>query len=224
MNLSDITACVLTRNDSYFIRHILSPLVARLGAVNVIDTGSTDGTIELAESMGVPVIRKGPSTTEAVGKYRNELQEMSKTPWTMIVDSDELYPVEFFDDLERYKVAPNKIIGFTPMISVDFIDGHYVLMDDKFSRLALHPNTMRYEREYPFESPVGFRDPGNFFYVETDITSYHLHRLNRSPKDSEVPLRVDKQYLYSLQAVERAVIGPVDLPLDPRYPDPYAIE
>lgn len=221
MVLSEITACVLTRNDSYFIRHVLSPLIAKLGDVKVIDTGSTDGTIELIQSMGVEVVAKGPSTAEEVGEYRNELQRMSKTPWTMVVDSDELYHVEFFDDLARYEVEPGKIIGFTPMVSVDFVDGQYVMMDDRFSRLALHPKTMLYEREYPFESPVGFRDPGNFFYVKTDITSYHLHRLNRSPKDSEVPLRVDKQYLYSLQKVERPVLGPVTLPLDPRFSDPY---
>lgn len=220
MNLKDITACLLVKNESYFIGHILTPLISSLGSVLLFDTGSEDGTPEIAEKMGVKVVRKGESTAEQIGEYRTEMNAMVETPWTMVVDGDELYPTEMFRDIAAFDVLPNKIVGFTPMISVDYVDGEYQLIDDLFSRLALHPKGTRYAGEYPFESPVTFADPANFFYIKTMHRAYHLHRLKRSPLDHRVFLRKDKQFLYCLQEKNLPLIGLVELPLNPEFPDP----
>jgi glycosyltransferase involved in cell wall biosynthesis len=223
MDLRDITACVLVKNEAHFIAHVVSPLLKKLGAVLVFDTGSEDGTPDICEGMGCKVVRKNPQSQDELGSYRTEMNAMAETPWTMIVDGDELNPVELLDDIAKHEVLPGKIVGFTPMISVDFVDGQYVMMDDKFSRLALHPRGTIYKGDYPFESPVTFADPGNFFYIQSPHMAYHLHRLNRSPLDDRVFMRKDKQFLYSLQEKVLPVIGPVALPLDPNYPDPYAV-
>jgi hypothetical protein len=96
-----------------------------------------------------------------------------------------------------------------------------VLLADKFSRLALHPRGTVYRGDYPFESPVAFADPANYFYVETQHTAYHLHRLIRSPMDNRVVLRKEKQFKFSMQDKDIPVIGPIVLPLNPNFPDPY---
>jgi glycosyltransferase involved in cell wall biosynthesis len=222
MNLNDITALVMVKNESFFIGHVLSPLVRRLAGVIFFDTGSQDGTPEIAESLGIQVYRKGDSSPEALGKYRTEMCNLCPTPWNLIVDGDELYEDEMFDDIAEYEVPPGKIVGFTSMCSVDFVDGQYVLLQDMFSRLALHPKGTIYQGEYPFESPGSFADPSNFFYVPTRKHAYHLHRLVRSPLDEKVFMRKDKQFTFSLQNVTVPIAGPVTLPFDARFHDPFA--
>lgn len=224
MNLKEVTACVLVKNEEYFIRHVLSPLIKTMGEVLVFDTGSTDRTVEFARSIGATVVEKGQSDEYQVGGYRNEMNRMAKNPWTMIVDGDELYSVETLLEIEKYDIPEGKQLGFTRMCSVDWKEPHgYVLIADMFNRVAFHPRTATYKGVYPFESPHLFDEPNKFFYVPTEGFAFHLHRLNRSPKDDEVYLRKDKQFKYSMQDAQLPIVGPVVLPLDPNYPNPYEL-
>lgn len=212
----------MVKNEANFIGHVVAPLMAKLGDVMVFDTGSEDETIEICRGLGATVICKGESIVEQIGAYRTEMNQIVKTGWSMICDGDELYSTEMLDEIAEYDIPDGKIMGFTTMISVDFVDGRYVLVDDLFNRLAFHPRGTVYRGDYPFESPVPFADPGNYFYVPTNHTAYHLHRLVRSPMDDRVQKRKEKQFLYSMQEANLPVIGPVILPLNPRFPDVYA--
>ena len=217
MRLRDITSVTIVKNEANYIGHVIAPLVSRLGGVIVFDTGSTDGTAEICEGLGATVVRKGESTPYQLGVYRTEMGIMADTPWTMVVDGDELYSTDMLDEIDNLPVPEGKTLGFTRMCSVDYIDGQYVLLKDMFNRVALHPKTVQYHGEYPFESPILFDDPNNFFYLPTENFAYHLHRLDRSPLDSSVFMRKDKQYLFALQNVTVPVDRPVTLPLDPKF-------
>lgn len=221
MNLRDVTACVLVKNEINYIGHILSPLVKKFGEVLVYDTGSTDGTIDVAKSMGANVVEKGGSSEYAIGSFRTEMNRVASCSWTMIVDGDELYPLEMIEEIEGLPIPEGKKLGFTRMCSVDWEDGSYVQKDDMFNRVAFHPKGSTYKGEYPFESPHLFENPANYFYLDTKLCAWHLHRLNRSPIDQEVYRRKEKQFQYSMQDKVIPSIGRIELPLDGRFPDPY---
>lgn len=220
MNWSDVTICTMVKNEEYFIGHILSPFIGR-AHVTVYDTGSEDKTAEIAEKMGAEVHRKGNSTPIQLGEYRSEMNRNAVTKWTMLVDGDELYSKDMLDEIEKIDIPNAGRLGFTQMVSIDYKDG-YVILDDFFSRLAFHPAKMEYKGEYPWETPVEYGDPAKYFYFDTVATSYHLHRLIRSPLDSRVYMRKDKQYLFGMQVATKEILGKAELPLSPLFPDAYA--
>lgn len=198
MNLNDVTAHVLCKNEVYFIESVLTPLVKHLKEVIVFDTGSEDATPIIAEKMGCRVIRTIARSAAEVGHARQEMCNVTMTNWCFLVDGDELYHDETFEQLAKQEMPDGKKLGFTPMCSVDWLDGSYWLLNDPFSRAAIFPRETKWRADYPFEIPNWFDIPACYHYF--DVTpGYHLHRLDRSPLDHKVFMRKDKQKLFSLQ-------------------------
>ena len=198
MNLNELTAHVMVKNEVYYIESVLTPLVKHLKEVIIFDTGSNDGTPEIAEKMGCRVIRKQCKSPQEVGLARQEMCDLTETYWCFQCDGDELYHSETFEQLAKQEMPDDKKLGFTPMVSVDWQDGSYWLLNDPFSRTAIFPKETRWKGVYPFEVPHWFDIPACFHYF--DVTpGYHLHRLDRSPLDHKVFMRKDKQKLFSLQ-------------------------
>jgi glycosyltransferase involved in cell wall biosynthesis len=219
VNLSEITANVLVKNEIYFIESVLTPLVKHLKEVIVFDTGSDDGTTLVAEKMGCRVIRRNAKSPAEVSNARQEMCSLTNTPWIFLCDGDELYEDSTFEQLKEQEMPDGKKLGFTPMVSVDWKDGSYWLLNDNFSRTAIYPKETRWKGTYPFEVPHWFDIPACFHYFNVDY-AYHLHRLDRSPLDAKVFMRKDKQYLFSLQENPNLkYIKPIKLPL---VSDPHA--
>ena len=219
MVLSDITANVLVKNECYYIESVLTPLVKHLKEVIVYDTGSEDGTALIAEKMGCRVIRKNAQSPADVSNARQEMCSLTNTPWVMLVDGDELYEDITFEQLKGQEMPDGKKLGFVPMVSVDWKDGAYWLLNDNFSRTAIYPKETNWKGTYPFEVPHWFDIPACFHYFDV-ASAYHLHRLDRSPLDAKVFMRKDKQFLFSLQENPNLkYIKPIRLPL---VSDPHA--
>ena len=202
---------VMVRNESFYIRQVLQPLADVFGIALVGDTGSTDDTPAIAESVaGVVVTRFGEQDHRALPQVRKRLCEQGQArghEWALMVDGDELYHPDALRLLRDAEMPPGKRAGFVPMRSID-VDEHGQLweLDDLFSRLAIHPITDRHGGEYPFESPESFGNPAWFHYFPDvpDIGQYglHLHRLQRSPSDGVVYMRTQKQFQFSLATVQ----------------------
>ena len=198
MNLNELTAHVMVKNEVYYIESVLTPLVKHLKEVIIFDTGSEDGTPEIAEKMGCRVIRKSCKSPQEVGRARQEMCDRTDTYWCYQIDGDELIHEESLIQLSQQDMPDGKFLGFTPMVSVDWKDGSYWTLNDPFSRAAIFPSNTRWKGNYPFEVPNWFDIPACFHYF--DVTpGYHLHRLDRSPLDHKVFMRKDKQKLFSLQ-------------------------
>lgn len=224
---------VMVRNESFYIRQILQPLVDVFGIALVGDTGSTDDTPAIAESVaGVVVTRYGEQDHRALPQVRKRLCEQGQAwgyEWALMVDGDELYHPDALRLLRDAEMPPGKRAGFVPMRSID-MDEHGQLweLDDLFSRLAIHPITDRHSGEYPFESPESFGNPAWYHYFPdlgragTGACPYdgpalgqyglHLHRLQRSPSDGVVFMRVQKQFQFSLANVQIPRTKPLEEP------------
>src|SRR3990170_2851109 len=198
MNLNELTAHVLCKNEINFIESVLTPLVKHFKEVLVMDTGSEDSTPELAEKMGCRVIRRQCKSPREVGRARQEMCDLTETYWCFLADGDELYEDSTFEQLAEQDMPDGKFLGFTPMVSVDWKDGSYWLLNDPFSRTAVFPKNTKWKGAYPFEVPNWFDIPDCFHYFDV-CPGYHLHRLDRSPLDNKVFMRKDKQKLFSLQ-------------------------
>lgn len=64
--------------------------------VVVVDTGSTDGTIDICRKLGAKIIH---STGNSFSKWRNDGAKEAKGEWLLYVDSDERIPVKLANEI-----------------------------------------------------------------------------------------------------------------------------
>ncbi len=88
-----IGAVAIGRNEGERLRRCLQSLVDRVGQVVYVDSGSTDGSVELAESLGVHVVNLDLSRPFTAARARNEgiaaLREIAaRTEFVQVIDGD----------------------------------------------------------------------------------------------------------------------------------------
>ena len=99
-----ITLHTIVKNEDRFIKAaLISALVSKdVERALVWDTGSTDNTVSEILSIKdsrIEFMEKGNAGRRQLVKLRNEQLEMTKTPWFMLVDGDEIWPEENLQQL-----------------------------------------------------------------------------------------------------------------------------
>lgn len=102
--MADITALILTRNEEKNIERCLQSVQKLCRRMVVVDSGSTDRTLELAKANGAEV-------------YFHEFEYYARqfnwgldncdidTKWVIRIDADEQFPPELCDEIEREAAA-----------------------------------------------------------------------------------------------------------------------
>lgn len=90
--MSKLSVLILAKNEE---RHIEACIASAAFAdeILVIDSGSTDRTVELAEKNGAKVIAR-PMTEEGFAGQRNFAQTVAGGDWILYLDADERIPSE----------------------------------------------------------------------------------------------------------------------------------
>jgi hypothetical protein len=214
-----ILPTVMVKNEARFIQAVLRPLVTVFGTAIVGDTGSTDGTLEIAQASGAVVLDLGPQDAWGLTTVRRQLGLEARArgaQWQLLCDGDELYSVITAETVRDTPIPPAGRCGFTGMLSIDEDpDGSLWEMADTFSRCAVMPCDVKWGGEHPFESPACYRDPESYFYYAAPpglrYHAVHLHRLRRSQQDEVVLLRQSKQKQFSMQDLTISRTLPFDM-------------
>ena len=219
-----VTAHLMIRNEEYWIGFVLENLTKRLRNILVFDTGSTDKTIEIVKSFPVTLVEKGPLSPMELMKCRNEMLEMTQTPWAWQIDGDELYPDKSIKTLLKQNMPAGKKVGFTQLLDVGW-DGENFRAYLPFARVAILAREVRFEdtahgHGYPFEMPDLFFDTSLYHYFPDSVNGFHLHHLLRSSRDEDVYLRVEKRHQFSM--MDREIpLGEILKIKKPRRENPY---
>lgn len=88
---NNLTAIILTKNEEKTIKQVILNAQKCADKVLVVDSGSTDKTVNLAESTGAKVIFRAWDNDFAA--QRNFALQYVDTPWVLYLDAD-----EFLDD------------------------------------------------------------------------------------------------------------------------------
>ena len=97
-----ITSHTIIKNEERFIKQALLSVEKFVDEMLVWDTGSTDKTVEIIKSLNLPKIKfKQFSKVDRAGlvRLRNEQIKMTKTPWFLILDGDEIWPEKNMEKL-----------------------------------------------------------------------------------------------------------------------------
>ena len=84
--LQSLSVIIITRNEAANIAACLES-VAFAHEVVVVDSGSTDGTVEIARARGAKVV--GTSDWPGFGPQKNRALDLATSPWVLSLDADE---------------------------------------------------------------------------------------------------------------------------------------
>lgn len=82
-----ISLCMIVRNEEQHLEKCLTSVKAVVDEICVVDTGSTDGTVEIAEAHGARVISR--PWDDDFSAARNASLDMASGDWVLHLDADE---------------------------------------------------------------------------------------------------------------------------------------
>jgi glycosyltransferase involved in cell wall biosynthesis len=92
--MTDITAIILTKNEEVNIERCIKSLNGVADRICVVDSGSTDRTVEIAESLGAEIFHHEPFNHYAA-QFNWALDNVGvKTTWVYRIDADEVVTSE----------------------------------------------------------------------------------------------------------------------------------
>jgi glycosyltransferase involved in cell wall biosynthesis len=110
--MSDLSVVVLTYNEEANLPDCLASLAGLEAKVFIVDSGSTDRTLEIARQAGACVVQH---PFEHYGAQRNWAQENLplRTPWVLHLDADERLTPELVEEIRTVLGrAPAEVNGF----------------------------------------------------------------------------------------------------------------
>jgi tetratricopeptide (TPR) repeat protein len=104
-----ISLCMIVKNEERFLEQCLRSVGGIVDEINIVDTGSTDRTIEIAEKFGARIERR--EWRNDFSWARNESLKMATKRWIFQLDADEELLPESKPALLQLKDAPAYIMG-----------------------------------------------------------------------------------------------------------------
>lgn len=108
-----VSLCMITKNEEQFIGDCLASVRDVVDEIILVDTGSTDRTVEIAESFGAKVFHF-PWTGDFAAA-RNESLAHATGDWILVLDADETIPAEGHAELKQ-AVRNQENVGYSLII------------------------------------------------------------------------------------------------------------
>lgn len=235
---------MVVKNEDQWVYFAIRSVLPYVEQFLITDTGSTDATIKIINSIKSPKIKFSQTLAtkpDEITAVRQHQLDITKTPWIWIVDADEIYPHQLaqeclnytkHDSLEGIVVRRYDLLGDIYHRQLESV-GQYQLFGYSghlLVRLVNQQNIkgLHYQGDYPNEgffagdgqSILG-RDKSSWRFTTHSL--YHAMYLQRSSLGSNLPMFNRSKYKIEtglkLDSQYPAVFG---LKRPPHIPDPLA--
>jgi len=136
-SLNTLAVAITTKNNLRTIRECLDSVKAIADKILIVDSGSTDGTVELCHEMGAEIIfREWPGM---VAQRQFSIDQCADFDWVLSLDSDEMLDAELAAAIRQAAAtAATEIAGFSFNRKVWFRGHwlHYVFQPEPRLRLV----------------------------------------------------------------------------------------
>lgn len=146
-----ISVTMLVKNSAKYLEKVLASL-AQFDEIILLDNGSTDNTLEIAQKFNNVVIKHSPFI--GFGPLKNLAAEYATHDWILNIDSDEVLPAALIDELatvdlnkteyvyslsrlNHYRGRVIKTCGWYPNYVPRLYHRHYVRFNQKLVHEAL---------------------------------------------------------------------------------------
>ena len=99
-----LSVVIITKNEAHHLTDCLAS-VDFADEVIIVDSGSTDGTVELAKALGAQV--HSTSDWPGFGAQKNRALDLASQPWVLSIDADERVTPVLRDDIIATLVRPS---------------------------------------------------------------------------------------------------------------------
>ena len=93
-----VSVVMITKNEEHNIARALKSVASWASEILVVDSGSTDNTVQIAESFGAKVIF---NAWPGFGAQKNFGHERASQEWVLSLDADEVVPPELAQEIQR---------------------------------------------------------------------------------------------------------------------------
>ena len=139
--MSRISLCMIVRNEERFLKACLESVRPWVDEICIVDTGSTDRTLQIAESFGCTIGHFAWS--DDFSAARNASLELATLPWVFVIDADERLTQETGPALRMAVDIPDALAF---LVSVDSLDENGTLHPQLLPRLFRNRPDIRFKR------------------------------------------------------------------------------
>ncbi|MBA4854037.1 glycosyltransferase family 2 protein [Emticicia sp. BO119] len=115
MNLS---VAITTFNNTRTIRQVLEAVAGWANEIVVLDSGSTDGTLEIAKEFGCQIYYR---KFEGYGAQKHHAATHARNDWVLVVDSDEVVTKELRDEIDASLATNTEYRGYMVPSTIVFL-------------------------------------------------------------------------------------------------------
>ncbi len=134
---ANISFCMIVKNEERVLGTCLRSLLPVANEIRVVDTGSTDTTVQIAESYGATVLYF--EWCDNFATARNASIEGAVGAWICWVDADDCLPDSTAEAILRaVETAPDNIVGF--VIPVQFVESSGAASGTRVDHVKLFRN------------------------------------------------------------------------------------
>jgi len=198
VTMGSLSLVMIVRNESEHLSRCIESVQGLVDQIVVADTGSTDGTPDIAAALGARVVRF-PWVND-FSAARNYALSCSKSEWNLILDADE-YIVEADIAAVREFMRSDKAVGRIQILSLTQSDDGENETRNFITRLL--PRHLR------FKGRIHEQVDTDMPRINVPIVARHLGYYNRNKAERNIPLLLeelkisgDDPYLYYQLAKE----------------------
>lgn len=114
-----LSVVLITKNAHHLLKRTLEA-VSWADAVLIVDAGSTDGTRELAESLGAKVLLQ--TEWKGYGYQKNYALTKAEGDWILFLDADEVVDAKLAEEIQRVTGSDGGPAGYS-MLRVNYFCG-----------------------------------------------------------------------------------------------------
>jgi glycosyltransferase involved in cell wall biosynthesis len=96
-----LSCCIIVKNEAHRLQHLLRNISSISDQIVVVDTGSTDNTVQVAGDMGAEVTLF--PWIDSFSDARNKSLECASHPWVFYLDADDYLPESSLQSLKDLK-------------------------------------------------------------------------------------------------------------------------
>jgi len=137
-----ISACMIVKDEEKMLPRCLESIKDYVDEIVVVDTGSTDGTIEIVKNYGAKVYHH--PWEDNFSKHRNQSIDYAGSDWIFIIDADEELMPGSGEEIKRAVRVDDNVDSIFIRVESDFDEGRGISMHNSL-RLFRNNHRIRYK-------------------------------------------------------------------------------
>ena len=137
-----ISACMIVKNEEKMLPRCLESIKDYVDEIVVVDTGSTDSTVEIAESYGAKVYHH--PWEDNFSKHRNQSIAYAVSDWLFFIDADEELMPGSGEEIQRATLVDDDVDSIFIRMECEFDEGRGTSMHNSL-KLFRNNNRIRYK-------------------------------------------------------------------------------